>query len=73
MTATIEDMPTLAEVRTLLSKRPRDLTLDEIAVKCAVSVPWLKKVAKGHIKNPSYDRIVAIYRFVKSKIVETVE
>lgn len=59
------DFPTLAQVREAIANRPRRMQLEEVAEACDVSLSWLKQVMSGSIEGPSYERIVAVYRYVK--------
>lgn len=58
------DFPTLAQVREAIANRPRRMLLEEVAKACDVSESWLKQVVNGSIEGPSYERIVAVYRYV---------
>lgn len=59
------EFPTLAQVRDAIANRPRRMQLEEVAAACDVSLSWLKQVMSGSIEGPSYERIVAVYRYVK--------
>lgn len=58
------EFPTLEQVREAIANRPRRMELEEVAAACGVSLSWLNQVARGAIEAPSYERIVAVYRYV---------
>lgn len=60
------DMPTLAEIRKVISNRPRSMKLEDIANAADVSYSWLQQVLSGNIPHPSYERIRAICAYVKA-------
>lgn len=53
------------ETRTLLNKRPKDLTAESIAKQLNVSIPWVNMFAAGKIENPSVVTIETLNYLLK--------
>lgn len=64
MSDTSNNLPTLAQIREAIENRPRKMKLEDIAAACDVSESWIKQVLRGAIEEPSYVKIVAVYRYV---------
>lgn len=61
------DFPTLEQVKVAIANRPRRMELEEVAEKCGVSLSWLNQVVSGAILAPSYEKVVAVYRYVSTR------
>lgn len=59
-------LPTIDEVKTLIQKRPADITLKQISQKTKLPEGWLSMFHQGKATNPSYDRIKTLYEYLKS-------
>ena len=59
--------PTLDEVRQMIEKRPRDVSLETIAEAVGRSEAWVKKLASGDIPKPGYDAVIKVVEFLDSK------
>jgi len=60
-----DTMPTIAEVRSLIENRPRSIELEQVAKIAGASVSWVKQFVAGKIKKPDYNKVVAVYQFLK--------
>jgi transcriptional regulator with XRE-family HTH domain len=54
----------------LYRQRPRSMTKDRLAEELGISPSWVDQWSRGIIKNPSADRIQAIYEFLSGKKLE---
>lgn len=50
--------------REALTARPRVLTYDVIAEEIGVSARWVEQFANGGIKDPSVNKVEALYEFL---------
>jgi predicted transcriptional regulator len=54
----------LKKTRTLIANRPRSVSLQDLAEVAGASEAWIKKMTRGEIKDPSVNKVGAIFDFL---------